>query len=550
MHDDTQNDDGQAQPPQPVERDREKHGMIGWGISGVIHGAAVVAMTFVVFATQQKEHELPPFRPVPPPAQMERITERQPADLEDRPDMPILTDEVAETPAPLEVMVEVPVEEISANDETNPDPGRQGSLETPVDLAMALNSGFIPATGPASGAPGPFGDGRPDGAAKRGKIKQGGATRPSVGAVKSALRWLARHQSPDGSWQAEGYFRNCDGEQRCEPGKSQGSGTDKALTAYAVLGFLGDGYDHRSASTFRPVVNKGIKKLLGWQQADGSFGPSNYEHAIVTQTLAQAYAQTNDETLRTPVTRAVRVILDRQNQDPSAQGSGANGLGWDYTAATGRNDSSVTGWNIMALKSAMIAGIPGAEKGLNGSKRWLEGAWKAGNPVRTGVFAAAKEASPYDQTRFPYCWYHETGKIDMSPAIATAQGGAQSMESVGLLCAAFTGRAPGDPLFETLANSVSAHQTPTAWPTNTYYLYYNTLGMFQVGGKRWEDWNGAVRDLLVKAQRSDGCFEGSWDSHGTVFHGHGAGRVLSTCYTLLALEVYWIYDRIHKPAKH
>ena len=45
------------------------------------------------------------------------------------------------------------------------------------------------------------------------------------------------------------------------------------------------------------------------------------------------------------------------------------------------------------------------------------------------------------------------------------------------------------------------HQ-PTAWPCNNYYLYYNTLGMFQVGGERWEKWAKQVLTLLKAESQS------------------------------------------------
>ena len=69
--------------------------------------------------------------------------------------------------------------------------------------------------------------------------------------------------------------------------------------------------------------------------------------------LAEACALTNDPELRPVVVKAVERILERQAKD----GEGYS-LAWDYTKANAsRLDSSVSGYNVMALKAAKMAGV-------------------------------------------------------------------------------------------------------------------------------------------------------------------------------------------------
>ncbi len=362
-----------------------------------------------------------------------------------------------------------------------------------------------------------------------------GGSEASEAAVEAALRWFKKHQSPNGAWEAVGYPANCSEDPKCEPGTKLVGDPDVAMTGYALLCFLGAGYDHHQANQYRASVKKGVEYLLSVQKADGMFGERNYEHAIATMALAEAVALSGDAALKVRAQRAVDLILAHQNGDFSAKGAKGH-LAWDYVAASPRNDSSVSGWNVMALKSALAAGCV-VKDGLEGAKRWLDLTWKATNPTWAKLVVT-------DQSRFPYTFSSDSSGVVIAaaPAAGAKSSDNQDLAGIGAACAAMLGHHAGDVMLETLVTYVIDHDLPKAYPCNGYKLYYDTLAVFQVGGERWQGWNGRVRDLLVKAQCTGrGCFDGSWD-RGTGFIGSDTGRVLSTALSCLTLEVYYRYS--------
>jgi hypothetical protein len=74
---------------------------------------------------------------------------------------------------------------------------------------------------------------------------------------------------------------------------------------------------------------------------------------------------------------------------------------------------------------------------------------------------------------------------------------------------------------------------------NLYLLYYGNLALYNYQGWMWETWNQEVREFLVRTQVRQGTLRGSWDPNGPWTE--GGGRVLSTCFATLALEVYYRY---------
>ncbi|MCX7806075.1 MAG: hypothetical protein N3A38_12915, partial [Planctomycetota bacterium] len=207
---------------------------------------------------------------------------------------------------------------------------------------------------------------------------------------------------------------------------------------------------------------------------------------------------------------------------------------WDYSPnpdTNGRNDSSVSGWNVMALKSAKIGGLKVDHKGFAGAIAWLD----AGQDL-TG----AKDAgSDYEGGKMAYAGTLQVPNKGNGSIAVTASAAMQRL---------FMGWKPDDPAVRGPANIFRKHlpkwdkdaKGTYVGTLNFYYWYYATLVMFQVGGDHWRDWNEAMKQALIPNQRRGGDEDGSWDPVGGGGIPHG-GRVMSTALGCLCLEVYYRY---------
>ncbi len=519
--------------------ERANSGWAGWVISGAFHALMLLIMAGIYWAIKSPEQEIPPVRVAtiePPPKKEDRPKTERTLETKVELDVPNESDK----PAPI-TQVDLPVED-SQREEDNDNPNPKGREEAVADSEMGGQGAFA-AIGAGGGASGMFGN-RSGGGRHRAVGKYGGS-RGSESAVDAALRWFKKHQSPDGKWDTINYFKNCTEDPKCEPGvvdHCDPESSDDAMTGYALLCFLGAGFDHMTPNKYKSVVKKGLDWLVSIQQPNGYLGLRNYENAVATMALCEAFAMTGDPALKKPAQTAVDQVLAHENLFDSAgeDGGYGKGFGWDYVGPSARNDSSVTGWNVMALKSALAAGL-NIGNGMEGAKRWLDFVWKKTNPDWAKL-------DPYTgESRFPYTCMADTGAVDIAAAPGPGQPAPNShdLTCVGGVCAVFLGHHSGDPMLESLSNYIINHEVPTAFPTNAYYMYYNTLTIFQVGGDKWKTFNTKVRDLLVKAQRKgDGCFDGSWDYGNGTFTGSEYGRVLTTAYCTLDLEVYYRYVKV------
>ena len=320
-------------------------------------------------------------------------------------------------------------------------------------------------------------------------LREAGGTEGSEEAVKRALQWIKRHQHPDGGWN----FFHLGGQCPC---KGHGTMAEARIgaTAIALLPFLGAGNTHVTGN-YKDVVKKGLYFLVNSQKANGSLhepGGTMYSHGLASIALCEAYAMTGDQGLMRPAQASLNFIA--YAQDPITKG-------WRYAIRdlTG-GDTSVVGWQLMALKSGHMGGLQVSPATVAGASKFLN-------------LVQANDGATYG--------YQAPGE----KAATTA---------VGLLCRMYLGWAHDHP---PLVAGVKRLSKSGPSEVNLYYDYYATQVMRHYGGEPWEEWNTEMRDYLVKKQNRRGHADGSWYV-GKQYTDKG-GRLYCTAMATMILEVYY-----------
>jgi len=186
-------------------------------------------------------------------------------------------------------------------------------------------------------------------------------------AIQLGLEFLARYQSPDGSWSLNGF----DADQ---PQHVSQLHSDTAATGLALLAFQGAGYNHREFKYARQI-DHAIQWLVENQSADGGlYVPSNaksdnacrlYSHGIAALALTEAYGMTQDARIKEAAQRALDYISESRDDRKG---------GWRYFDTPGKTstDTSVSGWMMMALQSGRLAGLKVDERCFEGLDDWLD----------------------------------------------------------------------------------------------------------------------------------------------------------------------------------
>ena len=169
-----------------------------------------------------------------------------------------------------------------------------------------------------------------------------GGTKQSERAVAGALHWLMRHQMYDGSWSFDKY------KARCKDASCTGRGSahaDAGAAGMALLCYLGAGQTHKTKGPYRKNIERALLWLVRHQDRNGNLARDcispMYSHGIATIALCEAFGLSGDRNVGQAAQGAINYIIAAQNP---------NDDGWRYNPGD-PGDTSVVGWQIMALKS-------------------------------------------------------------------------------------------------------------------------------------------------------------------------------------------------------
>ncbi len=336
-----------------------------------------------------------------------------------------------------------------------------------------------------------------------------GATPELETAVRAGLKWMADAQEKDGRWIAT---RHEGGRELLEAGRDRegaGAQADTGITGLAILAFAASGNTQKDGSQ-RAAVRRGMEYLLSIQAENGNLGGQArlyefmYCHGMATLALSELAGMTGDENLRQPVARAIGYTLAAQ--DPS-------GGGWRYRPQEA-GDMSQLGWQLMALKSADLAGIAIPDTAWRGVRRFLESV-SGGNHQGLASYRPGEELS-------------------------------RSMTAEALACRQFLGL-PRDSSTAREAGDFLLGELPGEGQPNLYYWYYGSIAMYQLQGNYWKRWSEALQKTLLSTQRTSGPLAGSWDPN-TRWDGYG-GRIYSTALATLCLEAHYRFLPLNAPSK-
>ena len=311
--------------------------------------------------------------------------------------------------------------------------------------------------------------------------------------LRKAAAWLANNQQPNGAWTTPQH------------------GDSTAATSLAVMALLAAGHAPEEGPYGRNL-SRGVAWVIGQQNTNGllvgenrSHGPM-YSHGIATLMLAEVAGMVSGdlaEQCQVSLEKAVRLIIDSQNQPKAAQHDG----GWRYQPNSTDSDLSVTAWQLLALRAAKDIGCDIPSRNID------------------RAIAYIKRLAVKRGGGFGYMGSH-------GATITRAGCGIVALE----VCGDHRGK-------ESLAAANMILTRPLTSDVDYFYYasYYCTVGMYKVGGDEWQAARPALYQTILQKQK----FNGNWQpvKGGETKSG---GDVYATAMAMLAMAIEYGYLPIYQ----
>jgi hypothetical protein len=329
--------------------------------------------------------------------------------------------------------------------------------------------------------------------------------------VKRALAWLAAQQQADGSFPTL---------ETGQPG----------VTSLCIMAFVSHGHVPGD-SAYGKLLERAGDYVLTSQKPNGLvtlIGPEGprvtrdvyyeigtcaaYNHAISSLMLSEFYGMSDPQRaarIKAAIEKSLAATLEMQSwpkQYPEDRG------GWRYVHdPPGQPDSdlSVTGWNLMFLRSARNAGFTVSQQPIDEAIAYVRRCFSEGYGAFQ-YFGGSQD--------------HRSRGMAGAGILALAHAGFHNAPEA---------RRTGDWILRHRFDDYNGIVTFNRdWPHDRYhYAVFNCCqGMYQLGGHYWKEFFPRVVEVLLQHQRPDG----SWpaDSH---WHDSQFGSAYTTALTVMTL---------------
>ena len=316
--------------------------------------------------------------------------------------------------------------------------------------------------------------------------------------LHATLRWLARHQSADGSWSTSSWASHCP-----EPGcKAAPAGAfDLGVTCLTLVAFLNAGFGPDSPVEFGNVsLGSVVRKAMDWivaqQTPEGLIAHGQSIKPVFENNLAawalftayqlapagEAFTEKDRTTLREAALRSLKWALNAQ----------AKGGGWGYTVGA-TSDTWVTSWGAMALLAAKEVGVDIPKVNAGYLLAWLDSVTdKRDLHIGYSPSQMGRVNLPGNEAFL----HHET---------LSGLGSLVRLQLEGKPSAAY---AAADKLLEKdLPNPDPMRRDYCYWYFGTVFMSYSE----QRRGALWTLWTQSLlREILALQEAADSCTLGSF----------------------------------------